>query len=114
MILKDFINQFVAPNSLICLWEKYNNPDEPSINAKTVITEGNGLCMEWEITSKNEDRAIYRELGDWEVLYISDIAGVKQDPINITIQSNGKPFNVKKSNIKDEPSYYSSCDCQEI
>ena len=91
MLLEEFINNFIRPNSLVRLVYEEKKGHIP------VFKNWEDVCMEWELL-KNE--GIYRNFNNNEVIGITDIlvrSSNYSEAINIII----KPID----NIKDITNY---------
>lgn len=78
MTLREFIKQFVEPNTLIRLVYKEGS------GHRTVAEHWDKVSMEWEIL---ENRGNYRKYADNEVIGVTDIIteGAYSEAVNIVI-----------------------------
>ena len=79
MQLKDFVSEFIEPNSIIRLWSPIKGGHE--IVGKTM----DSVCMNWEIT---DEIGIYKKYINNEVKGVFDVLlnnSKYQQAINITI-----------------------------
>ena len=78
MILKDFIEEFVRPNTLIRLWKETKGGHQPLFDPKDLVE------MEWRI---KRGEGIYKGLEDSPVVGVTDILvkGNYTEAVNIVI-----------------------------
>ena len=78
MILKDFIEEFVEPNTLIRLWKKIKGGHQPLFDSTDMVE------MEWRI---KKGEGIYKGLEDSPVVGVTDILvkGNYTEAVNIVI-----------------------------
>ena len=87
MILKDFIEQFIWPNSLIRLWKPHIEGGHEMIYKEDKSKPGDidEVCMEWEILDGSDWRAEY---ANTEIIGVTDIVceGFYREAINIVLK----------------------------
>ena len=81
MILKDFVKNFIRPNTLIRLLYYYKDGDH-----KIVLNDWDDISLEWEIV---KEKGHYKNYVNNEVIGITDLYIVKghyKEAINILIE----------------------------
>lgn len=84
--LKDFIERYIVPNSLIRLWTKHENGGHEMIYKEDPSKPNNidDVCMEWQLIQNKVWQSFYK---DCKVIGIKDICvdGFYREAINIVI-----------------------------